>query len=876
MGLAVHAAPTAGALLERDEALAALSEAFNEALLGRGRLLFVAGEAGAGKTALVRGFCQRLGVESRVLTGACDALSTPRPLGPLIDVAVAVGGALADLVQLGAPPSEVYAAVHDELAGQPTVLVLEDLHWADEATLDVLRLLGRRIETLPALVVATFRDDGLDRAHPVRVLVGDLATAPSADRLTLEPLSPAAVAQLAFGHSIDPDELYFRTGGNPFFVVQALEAGEMEVPATVRDAVLARTAGLSQAAATLVEVVAVAPPHVEPWLLEAVVDEAVDRLDECVATGVVTAGDAGVAFRHELARLAVEESLTATRRLALHRRVLAALTAPPTGKPDLARLAHHAEAAQDPAAVLAFAPAAAERAESVGAYREAAAQYARALRFADGLSPERRAELLERRSEACYLADDQLAAIALLREAVECHRHTGAARREADALTKLTSYLVCRGLYTEAEGAARAATRLVGEDPESPELGRAYAAHAQLRLNMNDLDASIAWARRAIDIAERCGDEATLGMALITLGTAEIERDVTEGRPTLEQAVAVGRESGRVVQVARALNNLGRAGVVHRSHELANTYLRAALEHCTEQNLDLWRINVLAYRAQSELDQGRWTDAAETVALLLEDPRESPWPHFEALLVLALVRARRGDPEAHAALDQARTIGAPPEELESVGALAAAQAEIAWLEHRLEDIDEATAAALELAVRCRAPWTIGALAHWRRLAGIDETPPPGAAGPYALELAGEWKQAAEAWTSLGCPYEAALAFAETGDEKLLRHALDELQRLGALPASRLVTRRLRALGARGLARGPRRETRESPAGLTARELDVVRLVSQGLRNAEIADRLFLSPRTVDHHVSAILRKLDARTRGEAGARAAELGLLEDR
>jgi DNA-binding NarL/FixJ family response regulator len=168
---------------------------------------------------------------------------------------------------------------------------------------------------------------------------------------------------------------------------------------------------------------------------------------------------------------------------------------------------------------------------------------------------------------------------------------------------------------------------------------------------------------------------------------------------------------------------------------------------------------------------------------------------------------------------------------------------------------------------------IGELASWRWRAGIEEPPPDNAAEPYAVQIAGDWERAAQLWTDLGCPYEAALALADAEEEELLRRALDELQYLGARPAAAIVARRLRARGATGLPRGPRPTTEVNPVGLTTREMEVLALVAQGLRNAEIAERLVLAEKTVDHHVSAILRKLDVRTRGQASAEAIHLGLI---
>jgi DNA-binding CsgD family transcriptional regulator len=237
---------------------------------------------------------------------------------------------------------------------------------------------------------------------------------------------------------------------------------------------------------------------------------------------------------------------------------------------------------------------------------------------------------------------------------------------------------------------------------------------------------------------------------------------------------------------------------------------------------------------------------------------------------------RRGDPEVTPLLDEALGLALPTEEFPRIAPIVVARAEAAWLAGRTDVVDDETAPMLAEATRRSAKWLAGELAVWRWRAGLDVEIPGTISTLHRLQTAGNWRGAADRWATLGRPYEAALALADSPDEDVLRRALQELDELGARPAAAIVARRLRQLGARGVARGPRGSTRANPAGLTTREVEVLVLVSKGLRNAEIGDKLFVSTRTVDHHVAAILRKLGARTRSEAVAMATELGALKDR
>ncbi|MCW2549205.1 MAG: family ATPase, partial [Mycobacterium sp.] len=362
--------------------------------------------------------------------------------------------------------------------------------------------------------------------------------------------------------------------------------------------------------------------------------------------------------------------------------------------------------------------------------------------------------------------------------------------------------------------------------------------------------------------------------ALVTIGGCE---SAAQGMGKLEQGLERARECGFVQQIGRALDLLADVAVNQRRHAEASRYVDEGLDYCSDRGLELFRLYLLSHAARLALNQGRWTAAAELAETVLRINRSSTTPRVNALVVLALVRARRADPGHRALLDEAWSLAEPSGELMRLGQVAAARAEASWLEGDREAVAAAVDTALSLAVNRHSSYLIGELADWRRRAFPGSEMPAGAALPYVLQAAGRGEQAAAMWTELGCPYEAALALTDeqslpVGQEPL-RRALAQLQQLGAKPAAAIVARRLREAGARGLPRGPRAATKSNSANLTPRELEVLALVAEGLRNGDIAARLVVSVRTVDHHVATILRKLEVSTRTQAGAEALRLGLI---
>ena len=852
-------------LVEREALIAELGDARRAG----GLLIFIGAEAGGGKTALVREFIKR--IAGRVLSGACEPLSTPVPLGPLLEVSAQIGGEFAADVRAGRPARHIALSLIEELR-DPVVLVVEDAHWADEATVDVLRVVGRRVQATESLVLVTYRNQEATGAHPLRNLLGDLVSVPAVQRIAVPPLSPAAVRELSAPHGVDGDAVYALTRGNPFFVTEMLGSGDEAVPETVRDAVLARNARLSAPARALLENLALIPTNAELWLIDAAFPELSGQVDECVNAGVLEDAGGSVAFRHELARLAVESTVAPMRRRELHRRILGALQSARAGSVESARLAHHAEQAGDTAAAFTHARAAAERASATGAHREAAAYYAAVLRHSEAVGADERADLLVACAVETQASGGYSEAVEMLREAVELRRSLGDLSRAGAHLARLTVPYIMLGLNAEAEAASRDAVEMLDALPESPELAVAYGHRSYLQMIRRDNADAVRSGERATVLARRFDDPETLSLGLCMTGTAlTMSGAIDRGVALLEESLQVASAHGLELRITSALWMLGSGLGEMYELERSQRYLREHIAFADEHELDsgytrAWLAAVLVY-------EGRWTEGAALATEVLAKPAAAT-VRITALIALGRVRARRGDPGAEGLLDEALELAAPGGHLQRLAHVHAARAEAAWL---VGDRDRTVAearAAYPLALEKRHRWFAGELSYWQWKADALDDAPGWIAEPYQLQIAGQSVAAAECWRQHRCPYEEARAMADSEDPAVVRAALPWLERLGAAPAAKATRQRLRALGAQ-VPRGPRQTTRANAAELTRREVEVLRLLAGGHRNAEIADELVLSSRTVDHHVSAIMRKLSARTRGEAVAAARHLGVLPE-
>lgn len=854
-------------LLERATALAVLKERLQEART-RGGVVLVTGEAGIGKSTLLQA-----GAASHDLVwwGRCDALATPHPLAPLLDIAREAQPRFAAL--LSGPRPALFDAVIDDLRGAPSPLlvVIEDAHWADDATLDLLKFLGRRIAGTRAVLAISFRDDEVTAAHPLRRLLGELPAA-AVTRIDLARLSESAVEALARQAGRPVEGLFAATRGNPFFVTEVLRDAGAAVPRSVQDLVLARYARLSGAAQAILRVAALVPARIEHWLLDAVLSPAASELEACLSSGLLQGEGSFLHYRHELARAAIESSLQAPVSQALHRQLLQALVS--SGRPvAMARLAHHAGMADDTEAVRRFAPVAAEEAKSRESHREAVHHWEAALRCPSIDGDEAlRLDWLESYAQECHLLDRFDSAHEARRQIEARLERSDDVRRRALNLSHTALLYVHMTQNAQADAASQRAIELLEAVPPGPELATAYGVEASLRMLNREHELSLAWCGKAIELAQRFGQRGRELMSRVTAAVATMFVDYDAGCADALAVLAPALAERQHGVAASVLINLGSGSGELWHLAGAERWLNEAINFTTDHEMDGNLHYALAWLALCELRVGRWDMAGDRASHVVARTGAATISRLMALVALGRLRGLRGDPGARATLDEALTLAGSSDTLQRLAPVRAARAEAAWLRGDLAACDAEARTAFPLAQQRRHPWFIGELAAWCWRAGTLRTVPEHCAEPYALEIAGRWREAGDAWQRLGCPFERARALAE-GDAAAQQEALIVFERLGAHPAAEALRRRLREAGIRGVARGARASTLSHPYGLTSTEMRILVLMSEGLRNADIAGRLHRSVRTVDHHVAAVLAKLEAANRLEAVRRAERDGWL---
>jgi DNA-binding CsgD family transcriptional regulator len=858
-------------LLERQPQLDELTRHLHDAGTRAGKIAFVGGEAGAGKSALVEFFAQQSSRAARVVWGHSDALQTSRVLGPVTEIAAALSFSSGATAAAGPSREQLFPFLLEKLSAPSplTLVVLEDLHWADEATLDFVRFIGHRIQRTRCLILGTYRDDEIAPIHLLRGVLGELTGRHSA-RIRVPPLSLAAVEQLSRGTARNPQQVYDVTSGNPFFVRELLSVPTDAVPETVRDAVLARLLRCSPAAREVAELVSLLPGRTELWLARALLGDIGASADEATERGLLKYHDATLAFRHELGRLAVESTIARGRAHELHQAILNNLV---ERKSDLSQIVHHAVHAGDERAILEYAPRAATQAATAGAHREAAAHLATALNHSHALSTTERARLLESHAIECDLTNQVTTSLDSATQALAIWREEGDIEAQARMLLMIGMQQWKSGQKARADHPVAEAISLLEMLPPSPALAMAYSARSQRAMTSHQMQEGLDFGRRALELAGQFQDNSVRAHALNNIGCALISLNLPSGIAKLEESLAVALQHDLHDHAGRSYANLVSTAVDHHLGKVAARYIPEGSEYCEVHEVHDCLSYIRAYAAHFELNAGRWNEAAQLAGGLTERHGVAIAQRLPAMVVLGLVRARRGDPGVERLLDEAMRLAQPTGELQRIGRVAAATAEVAWYKGDLPRAAEQAQLGLQVAVGKHDAWLVGLLAFWGHRADPTLEIPPDIAEPYALMIARQWEAAAAAWHALEMPYERALALAE-GPEEALRESLGILEQLGAGPLGAIVRQRLRERGVRGIPRGPRSSTRENPVGLTSREIQVLTLLVRGHTNTELANRLHVSTRTVDHHVSSILEKLDVRSRTEAVAAAFGLGIVK--
>ena len=862
-------------LIEREGLLAFLQTQFTNVAEGEGHCIFINGEAGIGKTALVKAFCKQQD-NCKIYQGACDALFTPRPLAPLYDIAWQIrsdfwqeSGGIAERAAL-------FSRFFHELSDQKEtcLIVFEDIHWADEATLDFIKFLARRIAQLRCLFILTYRDDEVNSPYPLRNVLSQLPP-DSFTRLSITPLSRQAVEKMAAEKGYSGEDVYSISGGNPFYVNEILASYSPGIPENIKDSILSVYDRQEEGTKNAWQICSVIPGGMEINRFAKIKSLWDQEMDHCFALNIIIIKNDKVVFKHELYRRTIEGSLSPFKRIALNKKVLELFLNSFEEEGEIERIVHYAKNANENKLVVKYAPIAARQAACVGAHIEASKLFLMAIEYAEGNDEDQLVKFYEAYAYECYLTNQVKEAIIYTGKLLHILKGKTDIEKTGNCLRFLSRLWWLDGNRKNAESFAEQAVDLLLNQASSPAKAMAFSNMSQLKMLFDRPSECIVWGEKAIAIARELNDEEALSHALNNVGSVQMPLQLSKqkGIDLLQESLAIALKNSFHEHAARAYSNLGSNGVKMKDYAFAKRILDKGIQYCEERDLDSWRLNMLSLKAYIDLETGDWNNAYSLADNLLKNEDKPRAFKIGALIVVGTIKMRRGDADALALLLQAKTKAFETMELYRIIPSLTALLEFEWLTGKIsinsEDLNRITGAIEQSIYKTDN----SEFAFWLWKARKQEIGLQELYEPYKLLRAGKTSRAAEFWETKGCPYARAFALFE-GTEKDKKNALLIFQQLSAHAVSEKIKMEMRAGGITKIPRGLRESTRTNPAQLTNRELDVLQLLQKGSQNKEIAGTLFISPKTADHHISSILFKLDVNSRSKAVTEAVRLGILK--
>jgi DNA-binding CsgD family transcriptional regulator/tetratricopeptide (TPR) repeat protein len=861
-------------LLEREADFSSLQSHF-ERTSDEGCCVFISGEAGIGKTSLVRHFCRSIRSETTIYSGTCDALFTPRPLAPLYDIAWQMGNNLPGFMKNIQDRSELFSKFFHTIANNewPVILLFEDIHWADEATLDFIKFFTRRISQTHCLFLCTFRDSHFYSLHSLKNVLGELSP-DFYTQLALTPFSKKIVDNLALERGYNGDKVYRLTGGNPFYVHEILASYSKGIPQKIKDSILSVYNRLDENTKRIWELLSIIPKNLEIKYLKEIFPSYHAAIEKSLESGILIQQNGLIFFKHELYRRTIELSLPESKSISLHKRILEHLLLNFEESKQIERIVHHAKHANENEVVKKFAPIAAQKAASVGAHTQACKLYFTAIKYSHtndtGVFP----DLYECYAYECYLTGKIKEAIESQQKALEMRKGKNEIEKTGNCMTFLSKLWWFDGNRKFAETLAHEAIAVLDELPSCKAKAMAYSNMCRLYMQSDLTRECIYWGKKALKIAKEVNDENTVSDALTSIGSILMcnPSSYKKGKKFLLECLRIALKNGSQEDVAHAFTELGTNAVTMKEYDFANKNLTDGISFCEEKDLDSIKLYMLVWKARLNLETGKLKEAFEIVNDVLKNKNISSPTKIMALCVLATIKIRKGEKGAIALLMEAKSMAFVTMELVRILPVFMAMLEFEWLTG--ESVIE-TGLLSEIVDRMA---NLGKLRKegsrfyfWLIKAGKEFLLPQRMINREMNGIRDRVIKEAEYWVKIGSPYEYAVALFE-GDEMDKRKSIAIMKDLDCVATVEKLKREMIYLGIKGIPRGLRQVTRENPAQLTAREMDVLQLLKEGIRNKEIASRLFISPKTVDHHICSILFKMDVNSRGKAVQKAIQLQL----